>query len=269
MSDGYDFNDDNGLDSYEDSESEDATAETAAGIVEQLMAPDTEASDEPADYMAEVDRRLDVAAFYRQLLRGSLFEGDSASAAIVEAEVRQFAVQRLEVLLNIRSEPVKVVEATPLFTDLEVQTLRILLQQLVKKGMLPAAKVEVQAPPPPPTPKPPTIKRVAAPAPITPPTVTKRVAPAVMATPSRPPVPVKKKPGRKPGAQTKVVAHPDDGRPVTMNLTKQVQGTGAVPFPPDMHAAMHSAASASTHAASAALSGNKGLAAAVAASLNG
>lgn len=75
-------------------------------------------------YMSEAERRLDIASYYRQLLRGSIFESEDDGARQVESELRAFAEGRLQILLGIRPDDRPVAIVKPQFTDDEATALR-------------------------------------------------------------------------------------------------------------------------------------------------
>src|SRR5262249_21609094 len=52
--------------------------------------------------LSEVERRLEIASHYRLLLQDRLFESTSLAARQVEAEVRAFVKERLEILVGMR-----------------------------------------------------------------------------------------------------------------------------------------------------------------------
>lgn len=83
--------------------------------------------------MSEVERRLELAQYYRLLLNDSLFNNRSEAAATVEAEVRDFVRSRLEILLGVKKEQVKAVSD---FNDDEIQALKAVASRLLKKPEL-------------------------------------------------------------------------------------------------------------------------------------
>lgn len=76
----------------------------ASGIQQmQVSAPDTSQSegDMLDEQMSEAERRLSKASYYRELLNGSLFNGNDIVASEVEREIRDFVRHRLAVLLGV------------------------------------------------------------------------------------------------------------------------------------------------------------------------
>lgn len=104
--------------------------EQAAAIVQRLD-PEAQVSSANDDYMNEVDRRLEVASYYRELLRSPLFDNESPAAEIVQNEMRTFATGRLEVLLAIKQERFTPPPESQFSPD-EVQALKAILRELIK-----------------------------------------------------------------------------------------------------------------------------------------
>ncbi len=75
-------------------------------------------TDDFADQMSEVEKRLEVAQYYRLLLNDSLFQEPTEASLKVEEEVRGFIKSRLGVLLGIKQE------TSDLFSAEEVETLK-------------------------------------------------------------------------------------------------------------------------------------------------
>jgi hypothetical protein len=74
--------------------------------------------------MSEAERRLDIAGYYRQLLRGSIFESNDPGACQVNAELAEFVEGRLQTLLGIRADHRPIAVLKPQFSDDEVASLR-------------------------------------------------------------------------------------------------------------------------------------------------
>lgn len=99
--------------------------------------------------MTEVERRLEMAYYYRLLLNDSLFvDADSEIAQFVEGEIRSFVQERLEILLGIK-HPQPKAEG---FTPIEVAILKKLTSKLVQRA---------EEPEPEPAPEPPRAPAVA------------------------------------------------------------------------------------------------------------
>jgi len=164
----------------EDAEDEDqdqsSSVDNITAAADRAMAnmatPESEEDpDADADYMGEVDKRLEVTSYYRELLRAPLFGVTTEAARIVEREVRRFVQNRLEVLLGMRKsdEPVAVAPPPPPlpFTDLQVTALQVWANKLLQKPEVapvtaPAPKPEPQVRPaaaPPPKPTVPVVNR--------------------------------------------------------------------------------------------------------------
>jgi len=215
----------------------------AEAVAEQFVANVTRESTEMLN-MSEAERRLDVASYYRQLLRGSIFESNEPGARQVNAELAAFAEGRLQVLLGIRADHQPVAIVKPQFSDeeavslrkfaamseAELKVLRALLATAarsrsvvgtppVKAQPAPAKIVPVQQ-----TAKPaPTIRRIAAPnsAPAPAPVPAPRVArPAPAAQPVQKPRPAAQQPAPPP------VEAPSGGppRPVRMPRGAALEG---------------------------------------------
>lgn len=221
----------------------DDNSTAAADLVTQITSG---APPEPVDdsYLTDVDRRLEVAQYYRELLRSSLFSEDGTSATIVEREVRAFVRSRLEVLLSIRRD--KEPPPPSQFSETEVQALKIIIRELMKrpdvfsstkerKPVAPSIRQTVVVA------EPPVVQKAVAPLPrVTPPTPPRSPveAPKVVSKPPEP-TPEKKRPGRKPGPQTSLKKTVVDraGEEHEIEVQRIQRPTGAVPFPSNMEAA--------------------------------
>lgn len=103
--------------------------------------------------MSEVEKRLELAKYYRLLLDDALFEGASAAARQVEEEIRGFVQERLRVLLNIEGGGTKSVEQQ--FSKEEALVLKAVAKNLLNRAGAPKVrKAPVEAPPPQPQPTP-------------------------------------------------------------------------------------------------------------------
>jgi hypothetical protein len=105
-----------------------AATRAAEATLKELTTPPKVEDVVDLSYMTEVDRRLDVASYYRQLLTDPLFEGGGSSAQVVEREVRQFVTERLQVLLAMKADnrPIATVVKSP-FEQAEVLVLKSLV----------------------------------------------------------------------------------------------------------------------------------------------
>lgn len=243
------------MDSFDESEfgeaeadsgtEESALTEQAADAYVDGLTGDAEeeaAGLESDDYMGEVDRRLEVASYYRTLLRASLFTAATPSSRVVEREVRAFVKERLEILLSIRSEvkaPVQVVQRD--FDDAEVAALKMVAARLIGKvsaapQVAPAASPPAQvapavAPVPPPS-APATPK--ASPPPAAPKARTAPAPKTEVSTPRRPPGRPRRTPAPpQPSAShvpptTQTVINAETGREVV--VPKVQRPAGMVPF---------------------------------------
>jgi len=117
---------------------------------------EAEEEDVPIEVLTEVERRLELARYYRMLLSGGLFSGHSAVGRQVELEVRGFVNQRLQVLLGISAEGQVAQEGG--FSAEEVKVLKAVAKGLLKKKEPTLNRTR----PPPVTPEP-TLKPVAEP----------------------------------------------------------------------------------------------------------
>lgn len=231
--------------------------DAATDFIQELEGPVTSETEEA--YMEDVDRRLDVASTYRQLLRSPLFESPNASTSIVEAEIREFVVQRLKVLLNMAPD-VRVATPAPVvqlpFDEQELKTLKVLLASLAERAAKkaePSGPAQVaKAPAPAPAPTPPAVRRAVAPAPTK---VTPKPPAAVLALPG-----ITNKP-RAPKAPPKEenlveLEDPRSGQTILARRPRrQVRSKSAIPMPTgsEMEAILHAQAQGS----GAALGANK------------
>jgi len=104
--------------------------------------------------MSEAERRLELAQYYKLVLRDNLFEDDSESAQVVTGEIREFIRTRLAVLLGVSQEVTKREETKPLFDPEEIEALKALAARVLKRPAI-LAKPEPQV-----APAPPALKRV-------------------------------------------------------------------------------------------------------------
>jgi hypothetical protein len=194
--------------------------DSADAVVEGLAEEQEQAID---DQMSDVEKRLEIASYYRLLLRENLFDNDSEAGATVLKEVRGFIKDRLQVLLGLKAEKVAVVApAQKLFSDDQLQALKALANKVLKKPDLVAPAAEA--------PKAPGIRQVKGPDETGP-----KLASAKANVVAAPVAPAKGKPGPKKGQQKKVyktVVDPSTGKEVQMDVTPVVKpppNSGFVP----------------------------------------
>lgn len=186
-------------------------------------------SDDDDSYMDEVDKRLEITNYYRELLRGSLFGQNTEAAQTVEREVRRFVRQRIEILLGIRPAAEKQAAVAPFpFSDSEVMALRMFAERLLATPA--AVKAE---------PATPELRKASAPPMKQAPSLNRRAAPF---PPSQLAAVAKKKPEPpKAAAKTdnaaapleieKQVAHPETGEMVKIKTQRVQRPAGQLPFP--------------------------------------
>lgn len=121
------------MDGYDSEETAEATSASAAAVIKELDAP--VASIDAT--MHEVEKRLEIASYYRLLLEDNLFTDASEAATKVNAEVRDFVRRRLEVLMGIRADK-KEVEAQ--FSKEEVVALKAVAAKVMKQPVIVAPK---------------------------------------------------------------------------------------------------------------------------------
>lgn len=112
--------------------------------------------DKALQKIQKVQDRLDMAHCYRLLLDQSLFDAASPAAVKVDAEVREFVCQRLEILMGVQPEVrgKTVDQATEVFTSTEIKMLKALAKVTEKKFQEQKPKELETAP------APPTLKKV-------------------------------------------------------------------------------------------------------------
>jgi hypothetical protein len=218
-------------------------ARSANALVEALTGSESE--DEVDDsYLNDVDRRLEVAQYYRELLRSPLFDLQNQSASIVEREIRAFVKERLETLLSIRDAK----PAPAQFSEEEAKVLRVLIDKVLRT---PGAMPPQDHPAPPPLPM---VRKAPAPP-------ENRSATPALFPPRLTPRPVssrleEKKRGRKPKAPVETIATSikktvmgNDGKAHEIEVPRIQRPAGAIPFPTNMEAATAAASIAGTQAA--------------------
>lgn len=98
------------------------------GAAVQNSAPEQQYTSDD-DHMTEVEKRLEIASYFKLFLSGSIFMDSSPAAVAVEKELRQFVRQRLGVLLNISQEPVK--EVVQQFSPEHAEILRAIATKML------------------------------------------------------------------------------------------------------------------------------------------
>ena len=205
------------------------------------------------DQMSEVEKRLEMAQYYRLVLNDTIFNDppNPEVADRVENEIREFVRSRMALLVGVGSEPKKVAETVSSFSEEETLALRTLAQAEVVSALKAlAAKVLkkpaiLDAKPRPTEVKPksnrePTLRKIVrtSPAATTPEAQTPRGA-------RTPPYQAKGK-GKRQDKVFKTVIN-EQGEEVKMDITPQAKPVGVTPFPtPQGRNAveMHSAQSA-------------------------
>ena len=169
-------------------------SETPVSTV-QFTPPEQSESELFAAEMSEVEKRLEVASYYRLLLNDSLFTDKTAASVMVENEIRGFIRDRLAYLLNIKQEPKAAVPVELPFSKEELAALTWLASKVIAN---PKLKTEVAAVKPtaqaPVEKRIPTIKKV--------PASTSKVRPAhnpVLSSAPPTPTPTPEQPKRGPG----------------------------------------------------------------------
>lgn len=102
---------------YSDENIETISAESISAAVEEMVTPQ-----QLDEQMSEVEKRLEVAHYYRMLLKNELFANPSEAGQTVENEVRTFIRGRLAVLLGLKPEVAS--SSTSDFSDDEIQSLK-------------------------------------------------------------------------------------------------------------------------------------------------
>ena len=128
----------------EDDEGDEIFEEEFEDFDEELLA------EEQSLIIDSAELRLEKGRLYKMLIEHRLFDGvDAAPEAVasVEEEIKDFIVERLEVLLGMRAEKEREVQhivQEPQFNDLEVQVLKRLANK-VSKGMTESAPTTAPA----------------------------------------------------------------------------------------------------------------------------
>lgn len=101
------------------------------------------------DLMTEARTRFAKAALYEQMITGQLFEGDDPVTLEVENEFKEFAEERLMVLLGMQAEKLHKNLAT--FDAEQVEALKMLADKILKRQLTLQASPLTKPLPPPPT----------------------------------------------------------------------------------------------------------------------
>src|ERR1022692_3692867 len=88
------------VDSTEPQLSPSASENIINQLIGQALAP--AGAEQPADaYMNDVDMRLEVASYYRELLKAPMFNEATEASLIVEKQIRDFVRNQLGILFGI------------------------------------------------------------------------------------------------------------------------------------------------------------------------
>lgn len=133
--------------SFDDEELDGSSEDAEQDSVEQLF----EEAEELDEEMVEAEKRISLAGYYQRLARGGIFKDGSDEARIVDAEVRQFARERMSVLLGLPSAPKPHVEMP--FNDDQLEALRQWADRIIEKQRN-AGQPQMVSPKPPQLPSP-------------------------------------------------------------------------------------------------------------------
>ena len=206
MGNAFSFDDSEFAEQPENEESQQDAADAALESLEQSPAA---VEEDPA--LQDVDLRLEIADYYRAILKHPFFDTSVAAAKLVDSEIRGFIRERLEVLLGLRS-PRESTEPVFQFTEEEAKALKIIAAKVNGKPSLVTGGPSVNKMPTPTAKKPttpvvrpkPAVRKIPAPPPA--PSTKPAPKPAVAKKPEAP-----KKPEAKP--QTKPAAKKPEPKP--------------------------------------------------------
>lgn len=143
--------------SFEDEtqdQEEDSFEEEIEDWADQFQEDEEDESDFGMSVMESARIRLEQGRLYEMLIKHDLFEGVDAipeAVAKVQKELKEYIVERLEILLGMRVETKKQqpqqVITPPQFNDLEVQALKMIAAQVTKGASktAPTTQVTMQA----------------------------------------------------------------------------------------------------------------------------
>jgi hypothetical protein len=203
------------------------------------------------DQMSEVEKRLEMAQYYRLILNDTIFN-EPANVEIadrVEGEIREFVRGRMSLLVGVGEE--KKPEVLSPFSDAETLALRTLAQpevvsalkalaaKVLKKPEILDAKPRTATPEKPKVVREPTLKKIIRPAP---------AAPQVQQEQIRRPPPTQPQPQRKGKQQGRVMKKVQrvDGTEGEVDVTPPAQPVGVKPFPTPVGKAAIEATAAQT-----------------------
>lgn len=138
---------------------EDGTSEVVDEIYEEAPR-ETPQLNKAMSRIQKAQDRLDMAHCYRLLLENSMFDVDTPAARKVDAEVRDFVCQRLEVLMGVQPEPAAqkaLPRAMDVFSAAEIQVLKTVAKRVIEKS------AESKPAEPPVAPAAPALKKVTLP----------------------------------------------------------------------------------------------------------
>jgi hypothetical protein len=96
----------------------------------------------------EVEKRFEVAMYYRLLLRDTLFKDSSEAANIVEQEVRGFVRSRLELLMGLGQPQQDKQQVSEVFDQDEITALKAIAARVLRKPSLIQPSLKKQEAPP-------------------------------------------------------------------------------------------------------------------------
>jgi hypothetical protein len=201
------------------------------------------------DQMTEVEKRLEMAQYYRLVLNDTIFN-DPPNVEVadrVEGEIREFVRSRMSLLVGVGEE--KKPETLSLFSDAEILSLRTIAQpdvvaalkalaaKVLKKPEILDAKPRVATPEKPKAVREPTLKKIVR-TPAAQPTQPRQQTPS-------PAAPVQGGRGRQQKRVLKKVLR-EDGSEGVVDVTPPAQPVGVKPFPTPVGRAAIEATAAQT-----------------------
>lgn len=128
------MNDNSGSFVFDDSEF--APAYDYEATVDDVVSDlEEEAAPVPTDsFYTDIERRFEVANYYKALLNDTLFSENTEAAQIVETAVRGFIREQFEVLFNMKEARPAVAELP--FTEEEIDVLKSVASKLIKNARL-------------------------------------------------------------------------------------------------------------------------------------